>query len=87
MAQAGGFGGRPRAGTQPLQLTMFELPTVPRKAEGKTSEILEHQRSHYIEMYDLAPRFALYTPDKMRSGTRLEEKDLVRPLRGAGTGR
>lgn len=48
MAQAGGFGGRHRAGTQPLQLTMFELPTVPRKAEGKASEILEHQRSHYI---------------------------------------
>jgi len=82
MAQAGGFGGRYSAGTQPLQLTMFELPTVPRKAEGKTSEILEHQRSHYIEMYDLAPRFVLYTPDKMRSGTRLEEIEREFQYRG-----
>jgi Replication initiator protein A len=59
---------------KPMQLTMFELPTVSGEAlENQKTEIVEHQRSHYIEMYDLAPRFVLYTSDKTRTGTHLDE--------------
>ncbi|NUB11520.1 hypothetical protein GAY28_01625 [Azospirillum brasilense] len=51
-----------------LQLLLFELPSVSRPVlPGMPRTPAQQQRSHYVEMYDLAPRFLLYANEEARA--------------------
>jgi hypothetical protein len=64
MAGGAGFRTRSKEAAQPMQLTLFELVAGNDGADAR--------RSQCIEMYDLAPRFVLYTLGRLRQGAHLE---------------